>query len=149
CRLSSTYSSQCRKKSRLKTLALTGFLSFSSLRFLLAASLSAKGLSEYSGQTADTKATVLASGDQMPFSASVLSVVSCRAWPPARSMTQSWLSPERLDSKRMRLPSGLQRGWPSFLPAALVNWRGSPSPVGASQRADDDLFSARSTVVTA
>src|SRR5262249_38678246 len=108
-RLSSTYSSQWRKKSRVKFLARTGFFVFSSARFLLAASLSANGLLEYSGQTAEAKAICLPSRDQMAVLAPLLMVVSCRASPPSRSMIQSWLEPLRLDSKRMRLPSGLQR----------------------------------------
>src|SRR6516162_8851356 len=133
-RLSSTYSSQWRKKSLLITFALTGFFSASSLRFLFSSLLSAYGFSEYSGQTVETNAIHLPSGDQMPVLASVAMLVICRASPPARSMSQSWLSPERFDSNRICLPSGLQRGCLSFLPGlGLVSCRGAPSAVGASQ----------------
>src|SRR5262249_16637990 len=135
CRLSSTYESQCRKKSRVKTFALTGFFSTSSLRFLFSSLLSAQGFSEWWGYTADTNATDLPSGDQMPLFASVAMVVSCRASPPPVSMSQSWLSPDRFDSKRICLPSGLQRGWRSFLLATVVSSRGGVWPsVAASQR---------------
>ena len=84
-RLSSTYSSQWRKNSWVATLALTGFFSISSMRFLFRASLSANGLSEYSGQTADTKAICLPSRDQMPVEAPVLIVVICFGSPPVGS----------------------------------------------------------------
>ena len=46
----------------------------------------------------------------------------------------------------MCLPSGLQRGWRSFL-AVFVSWRGSPLSVGASQREDELLLPSRSTMV--
>ena len=53
-------------------------------------------------------------------------------------MSQSWPSPERFDSKRMCLPSGLQRGCESFLPGgvgqasrfALAVGRGQPQRRG-------------------
>src|SRR5439155_3383262 len=104
------------------------------MRFLLRASLSLNGFSEYSGQTADMKAICLPSRDQVPTDASELMVVSWRASPPARSMIQSWVEPPRLDSKRIDLPSGLQRGWRSALGPA-VSCFGLPSlSVEASQR---------------
>src|SRR5262249_44692872 len=127
----------------------TGFCSISSFFFLLAASLSLNGLSLNSGQTAETNAIVLPSGDQSPVSASVLSVVSCRASPPSRSMSHSCEAPERLDVKRIFLPAGDQRRWLSFLPAALVSWRGGVLPsVAASHSADELLLAARSTLPT-
>src|SRR4051812_19555765 len=62
-------------------------------------------------------------------------------------MPHSWLSPERFDSKRTRLPSGDQRGCLSFF-VVLVSWRGGPLPSAAtSQRADAVEFAARSTAV--
>src|SRR5262249_12722200 len=129
----------------LKTFALTGFLSASSLRFLLRASLSVNGLSEYSGLTADTNAIHLPSGDQMALPASEEIVVSCRASPPFTSMTQSWFSPERFDSNKIRLPSGLQRGWLSFL-VVFVSGRGLPSWVVANQIDEELLLPGKSTV---
>src|SRR5262249_3505146 len=136
-----------RKNSFLKTRALAGFFSSSSLRFLLRALLSLKGLREYSGYTVETKAIHLPSGDQMAVDASVAMVVNCFASPPPTSMTQSWLSPERVDSKRMCLPSGLQRGCPACL-AAVVNCRGVPPLVGASQMLEVERLPFRSTVAT-
>src|SRR5262249_6718623 len=119
-----------------------------SLRFLFSSLLSAYGLAEYSGQTAETKAMLLPSGDQMPVAASVAMLVSCRASPPPVLMTQSWLSPERLDSKRICSPSGLQRGCLSFLPApGLVSCRGSPLSVAASHSVELVLLLGRSTLV--
>src|SRR3984885_7051841 len=97
---------------------------------------------------ADTKAICLPSRDQVALSAPVLIVVSCFASPPDRSMTQSCVSPERFDSKRIFLPSGLQCGLRSFLPGTLVSWRGSPFSVEATQMADEVLLPARSTLVT-
>src|SRR5262245_66551276 len=81
------------------------------MRFLLSASLSENGLLEYSGHTAETKAICLPSRDQMPVPAPVLIVVSCFASPQSTGIIQSWFVLLRLDSKRMCLPSGLQRGW--------------------------------------
>ena len=52
----------------------------------------------------------LPSRDHVPLLAPVLSVVSWRGSPPPTSMIQSWLSPERVESNKMNLPSGLQRG---------------------------------------
>src|SRR5947209_12237594 len=95
------------------------------MRFLLRASLSLNGFSEYPGQTADMKAICLPSRDQVPTDASVLIVVSCRASPPAISMIQSWVEPPRLDSKRIDLSSGLQRGCRSLL-VLLVNCLTAP-----------------------
>src|SRR5262249_33277052 len=107
-----------------------------------------KGLSEYSGHTAETKAICVPSRDQVPFEAPVLRVVSCRASPPLMPRTQSWLSPERVDSNRMLLPSGLQRGWRSAL-VELVSCRGGALPsVAASQRFVVILFCSRLTVPT-
>src|SRR5262245_28039805 len=118
------------------------------MRLRLSLSLSLNGLSEYSGQTAETKAIRLPSRDQVPLEAPVLRLVSCRASPPPTSMTQSWLSPERVDSNRMRLPSGLQRGWRSAF-VELVSWRGGDLPsAAASQRLVVLLFCSRLTVVT-
>src|SRR5262245_5125575 len=89
------------------------------MRFLLSASLSENGLVEYSGQTAETKAICLPSRDQMPVPAPVLIVVSCFASPQTTGIIQSWFVLLRLDSKRMCLPSGLQRGWLSPFDAAV------------------------------
>src|SRR5260370_6785434 len=147
CRLSSTHSFQCRKNSLVSTLALTGFLALSSMRFLLSALLSVYGFSEYSGHTADTKAIHFPSGDQMPLPASVAMVVSCWASPPSISISQSWVSPERSDSKRIRFPSGLQRGCLSCL-VLFVNCRGVPPSDETSQMLVVVLLPARSTLVS-
>src|SRR5262249_45810594 len=113
------------------------------------ASLSLNGLAEYPGQTAETKAMWLPSGDQRPVWAPVERFVIWRASPPCTSMIQSCVSAVRFDSKRTRLLFGLQRGWRSFLPAGgLVNCRGSPLSVGASQRLLVILLPARSTSPT-
>src|SRR5262249_55318860 len=98
--------------------------------------------------TAETKAIDLPSGDQIALPASVAIVVNCRASPPFRSMTHSWLSPERLDSKRIFFPSGLQRGCRSFL-VVFVSCRGPLRSVGASQMLDEVLLPARFTSVKA
>src|SRR5581483_12025777 len=94
---------------------LTGLFSSSSSRCLLSLSLSANGLSEFSGYTAETKATCDPSRDQRALPASALTCVSWRASPPSVAITQSCVPPERLDSNRTFLPSGDQRGWRSFL----------------------------------
>src|SRR5262249_21861822 len=100
-----------------------------------------------SGQTADTNAISEPSGDHRALFASVEMVVSCLASPPCRSMTQSWKSPDRFDSKRIFEPSGLQRGWRSFF-SVLVSWRGAPPSDGASQMVEAVLLASRSTVPT-
>src|SRR5262245_23814614 len=148
CRLSSTYSSQWRKNSRVATRALTGFFSLSVMRCLLSASLSLKGLLEYSGQMLETKAMCLPSRDQTPLEAPVLIEVSWRGSPPAVSMIHSWLSPLRVDSNRTNLPFGLQRGCRSAL-GDCVSCFGSPLSVGASHRLVVLLLPSRSGVVTA
>jgi len=88
------------------------------------------------------------SGDQMPWAAPVLMLVICLASPPSSSISHSWFSPERFDSNRIRLLSGLQRGWRSRLPAA-VNCRGAEEPsVGTIHRWLIRAFFSRSALVT-
>ena len=75
-------------------------------------------------------------------------LVICLASPPLMSMVQSWVSPEREDSNRIRLPSGLQRGCLSFLSVEVSLLGGFFPATSASQRLEEDLFASRSTLVT-
>ena len=89
-RLSSTHESQWRKSSCVNTRAFTGFFSRAASFCALSLSDSAKGLAENSGNTAETNASCVPSGDHTGALASVESAVTLCGSPPSTGMSQIW-----------------------------------------------------------
>ena len=149
-RLSPTYSSQWRKKRRLKTRAFTGSSAIAFSRSAFKRSLSAKGSVLYSGWTADTKTIRLPSGLQAAFSAPVAMFVRRTGAPPAAGTTWSCEEPVRLDWKRIVDPSGDHLGRESLVfPSATVSARGGAEPsAGAIHNAVALPLASGLTVVT-
>ena len=95
--------SQCRRSSSSYTRADEGLPAASSI-FLLQASSAL-----HSGYTSEVTRSVRLSTQRTP-PASVERDVTLRGSPPARSSTNAWLSPSRLETNAIRVPSGLKRG---------------------------------------
>src|SRR5262249_41764440 len=121
-------------------------LSCSFAFFLLRASLSLNGLAENSGHTAETNARRLPSRDHVGSETPVLTCVSCRASPPSTAMSHNCGVPERVDTNRVDLPSGAQRGWRSFF-VVLVNCRRVLPSVDASHSVEEVLLALTSSTV--
>src|SRR5215211_5717226 len=111
---------------RAFTFELSRFSCFS----LFALSDSLNGLSESSGNTADTNAMLFPSGDHIGCEAPVDRLVSFFASPPSAGRRKICVVPSRSDSKAIHFPSGDQRGWRSCL-GELVSFRGSAAAVCA------------------
>ncbi len=98
-----------------------------------------------SGHTHEMNATRRESGNHLMPATPVGIRVTRRASPPSGAISQSCGSSSlsRFATKAMRVPSGDQRGSPSFSPAS-VRGRGSPPKVERSHSFERPLFSSMS-----